>query len=90
MPKGTATLSFGSTPTDEASVEIDSGDADVTAAEAWWLARSTSDNGTDEHEEGSALCLLVCTVPAAGIFTAKAHCLAMLGIGDFTIDWVAD
>jgi len=90
MPKGTATLPFGATPTDVASVVVDSGDASVTTAEAWWVARSTAGNGTDEHEEGAALCPLVCTVPAAGIFTVNAHTIAMLGVGDFTIDWVAN
>lgn len=88
---GTATLDFGATPADEAQVTI-TGQAGIVSgshAEAYFMADTTADNGTDEHQEAAALCKLVCgaIVPGTG-FTIYAHALAMLGIGTFSVRWV--
>lgn len=89
--QGSATLDFGATPTDEASVVV-TGQAGIVAGsdvEAYFMADSTADNGVDEHQEAGALCKLVCGSIVAGTgFTVYAHCLAMLGIGQFKIRWV--
>lgn len=88
---GSATLDFGSTPTDEASVTV-TGQAGILAGsdvEAYFMADSTADNGTDEHAEGAALCKLVCgnIVPGTG-FTIYAHAIAALGLNTFKVRWV--
>jgi hypothetical protein len=88
---GNAVLDFGVNPTDVASVAI-TGQAAIVAGsqcEAWFMRSATATNGLDEHEEAAALCKLVCgnIVPGVG-FTVYAHCLAMLGVDQFTIQWV--
>jgi hypothetical protein len=88
---GTAVLNFGSTPTDEASVAV-TGQASILAGshvEAFFMAESTADNGTDEHAEAAALCPLACGSVVAGTgFTVYAHPLAGLGVGTFNVRWV--
>jgi hypothetical protein len=89
--QGTATLDFGDTPADEASVDVtgQTGILSTSDAEAYFMVDSTADNGTDEHQEGAALCKLVCGNIVAGTgFTIYAHCLAMLGVGQFKVRWV--
>jgi len=90
MPTGTATLDFGPTPTDEASVTI-TGQASILASshiEAFFMGDTTADNGVDEHEEAGSLCPLVCGSVVAGTgFTIKAHSLAALGTGLFNVRW---
>jgi hypothetical protein len=89
--QGTATLDFGASPAEEASVVV-TGQAGIIAgshAEAFFMQETTADNGADEHAEAAALCPLVCSdiVPGTG-FTIRAHPLAMLGIGQFSVRWV--
>ena len=52
------------------------------------MRESTADNSLEEHEEGAALCPLVCgnIVPGTG-FTIYAHPIAMLGVGTFNLRW---
>ena len=90
MPTGTATIDFGSTPSETASVVVnDAGVVSGSFIEAFFMSTSTVDNGTDEHEEAAALCPLVCgaIIPGVG-FTITAAPIAGLGIGTFTVNWV--
>lgn len=87
---GTATLNFGATPTDEASVAV-TGQAAIVAgshAEAFFMQETTANNGVDEHAEAAALCPLVVSDIVAGTgFTIRARPIAMLGIGQFSVRW---
>jgi hypothetical protein len=89
--QGTATLDFGATPAEEASVAV-TGQAAIVAGshvEAFFMQETSADNGTDEHAEAAALCPLVVSDIVAGTgFTIRAHPLAMLGIGQFSVRWV--
>jgi hypothetical protein len=89
--QGTATLDFGATPIDSASVAV-IGQASIaagSAVEAFFMRTSTADNGLDQHVEAAALCPLVCGNIVAGTgFTIYAHPIAMLGTGQFTVNWV--
>lgn len=87
---GTATLDFGSAPSETASVTV-TGQVWVkptTRLTASFMRESTVDNGLDEHEEGAAMCPLSCgaIVPGVG-FTIYANPMAALGSGKFTIGW---
>lgn len=88
---GNATLDFGSTPTDSASIAV-TGQAGIVAGsdvEAYFMRETTVDNGVDEHEEAAALCNLVVGSIVAGTgFTIYANCLGMLGLGTFKVRWV--
>ena len=91
MATGTATLDFGATPTDEASVVV-TGQTAIAATshvEAFFMQEATADNGVDEHAEAAALCPLVVSdiVPGTG-FTIRAHPIAAEGMGQFTVHWV--
>lgn len=87
---GTATLDFGSTPTDEASVVV-TGQAAILSGsrvKAWFQADTTADNGTDEHTEGGSLCpLTIGSIVAGTGFTIFAHPIAAMGLGQFTVHW---
>ena len=49
---------------------------------------TTADNGSDEHNEASAMCQLVCgAIVAATGFTIFANTLGVLGIGTFKVKW---
>lgn len=49
---------------------------------------STVDNGTDEHEEASALCpLVIGNLVAGNSFDIIASPIAMLGLGQFKVRW---
>lgn len=90
MPIGTAVLDFGSTPAQEASVAVTGQGAILSTSQIGASIRrnATSDNGVAEHEEGAALCPLVCGSIVVGTgFTIYAHPLAMLGRGTFNVDW---
>jgi hypothetical protein len=84
-------LDFGGTPAEEASVTV-TGQSGILAGshvEAFFMAESTSDNGTDEHQEAAAMCRLVCGSIVAGTgFTIYAHPIAGLGLGTFNVRWV--
>ncbi len=89
--QGTATLDFGATPADEASVVVtgQTGIVSGSHAEAFFMQETTADNGVDEHAEAAALCPLVCSDIVAGTgFTIRAHPIAMLGLGQFSVRWV--
>jgi hypothetical protein len=89
--QGTATLDFGATPTEEASVTVTGQSAIVAGShvEAFFMQETTGDNGADEHAEAAALCPLVVSDIVAGTgFTIRAHPIAMLGIGQFSVRWV--
>jgi len=91
MATGIATLDFGATPTDEASVVVTGQGAIVSGsfAEAFFMQETTADNGADEHAEAAALCPLVVSDIVAGTgFTIRAHPIAMLGVGTFSVRWV--
>jgi hypothetical protein len=91
MAVGTATLDFGSTPADEASVAVtgQAGILTTSHVEAFFMQETTSDHGVDEHAEAAALCPLICSDLIAGTgFTIRAHPLAMLGTGTFKVRWV--
>lgn len=89
---GTATLDFGATPAETASVAV-TGQTWVTAASrlrAFFMVESTVDNGTDEHEEASAMCPLVIGSLVAGAgFTIFANPLGAMGLGTFSVRWEA-
>lgn len=88
---GTATIDFGSTPVEEATVLVNSGVSGLTAAsyiEAFFMKESTSDNSVDEHAEAAALCPLVCEYVSATSFNIIASPIAALGIGQFSARWV--
>lgn len=90
MATGTATLDFGATPVDTATVLV-SGQSGLTSAsfiEAFFMQETTADNGVDEHAEGAALCPLLCELVSASSFNIHAHPIAMFGIGQFKIRWV--
>ena len=91
MATGTATLDFGATPADTASVVVtgQAGIASGSFVEAFFMRETTADNGVDEHEEAASLCPLICGSIVAGTgFTIFAHTLAMLGLGTFNVKWV--
>lgn len=90
MATGTATLDFGVTPVDTATVLV-SGQSGLTSAsfiEAFFMQEITGDNGADEHAEGAALCPLVCEFVDASSFNIHAHPIAALGLGQFKTRWV--
>jgi len=88
---GTATLDFGATPTDEASVVV-TGQAGIVSGslvEAFFMRNTTADNGLDEHEGMSIYCRVVCGDIVAGTgFTARATMLAGYATGQFNLPWV--
>lgn len=91
MATGTATLNFGATPANEASVVV-TGQTAILAnsqVEAYFMLDSTADNGVDEHEQAKAMCSLVCgsIVPGVG-FTIKGTVLLGFATGQFTVHWV--
>lgn len=91
--KGTATIDFTSTPSEEAEVTVSglTGFVVTSACEAFFMHNdTTSDNGADEHEEAAALCPLSCKYFADGSIKIKAMPIAMLGIGTFKVHYVWD
>jgi hypothetical protein len=91
MASGTATLDFGSTPTDSASVAVtgQTGIVSGSQVEAFFMRESSVDHNVDEHVEAAALCPLACGSIVAGVgFTIYASPIAMLGTGKFNVRWV--
>lgn len=90
MATGTATLDFGATPAEEASVAV-TGQTSIVGTshvEAFFMEETTADNGADEHREAAALCPLVCGNIIAGTgFTITASPIAMMGVGTFKVRW---
>jgi hypothetical protein len=91
MATGSATLDFGATPTDEASVLV-TGQTALGAAdhvEAFVMRETTADNGLEEHEGLAVHGRFVCDNDAAGDqFTIRAHLLAGFATGQFNVRWV--
>lgn len=89
--KGTATLDFGATPSDSASVAV-TGQAGIlagSAAEAFFMREATADNSAEEHEQASAVVRLVCGSVVAGTgFTIYANVTDGLATGQFNVRWV--
>jgi hypothetical protein len=87
---GTATLDFGSTFTDSATVAV-TGQTWVTASssiQAWFQDDSTVDSTADEHEHMALACALVVTSRVAGTgFTINAYSEGGFGKGQFTVHW---
>lgn len=91
MPTGTATISFGSTPTAEGSVTV-TGQTSVTPSsyvESFLMAEAATGNTvTDALFAGVSLRLIVSDVVNAVGFTINATCTAGLITGDITVRWV--
>ena len=88
---GTATLDFGATPTDTASVAVTGQGGIISGSfvEAFFMRETTADNAEDEHEEAASICPLTCGNIIAGTgFTIYAHTLSALGIGQFSVKWI--
>lgn len=89
--QGTATLDYGATPVDGASVAV-TGQAGIltgSAVEAWFMADTTADNGVDEHLMAGTLAKLTCGSIVAGTgFTIFADNIGLLATGQFSVRWV--
>ena len=91
LVKGTATLDFGATPTDEATIAV-IGQTNLQATsniKAFFMATSTTaDNDLDAHREANALCPLVIESVVAGTgFTIRAQALGVAATGTFNVRW---
>lgn len=89
--QGTATLDFGATPTDEATIAVtgQTGIVSGSHAEAFFMRESTGDNGVEEHEAMAIYCpLTVGSIVAGTGFTIYATMLAGFATGQFTVRWV--
>lgn len=88
---GTAIVSFGSTPSTEASVSV-TGQSAILAtslAEAWVMGATTTDNDENAHLFGGVSFRVTCGIPSVGTgFTIYVTCIAGLATGDFKIQWV--
>lgn len=87
---GTATLDFGATMTDAASVVV-TGQAWVTAGSeihAYFMGASTADNNADDHEHAAHTCVLVVRDLVVGDgFTISAYARDDFAAGQFTVCW---
>ena len=88
--QGTATIDFGATCTDRASVAV-VGQATIVAGsqiEAWLMAVGNAENSVDAHIlAGTLMNLVVGNIVAGTGFTIYATCEARAS-GKFTIQWV--
>ena len=90
MPTGTATINFGSTPTDYASVVITGQAAIVSGSqvEAFFMADATAGNTADEHMLLASEATPVCgDIVAATGFTVHLR-TPTFWAGAFSIRWV--
>jgi len=89
--QGSATLDFGATPTDEASIAV-TGQASIAGGshvEAFFMRETSADNGVEEHEGMAIYCPLVVGSIIAGTgFTIYATMLAGFATGQFACRWV--
>lgn len=87
---GTATLDFGATPTDFASVAV-TGQTAISAtsrAEAFVMMRATGDNDLSDHTQLAVFSKLICGVPTPGVgFTIECYLLHGLAAGEFSIEY---
>lgn len=91
MPTGTATISFGSTPTAEGSVTVTGQTSILTTSyvEAFLMAEAATGNTvTDSLFAGVALRLIVSDIVNATGFTINATSIAGLITGDISVRWV--
>lgn len=90
--QGTATINFGATPTDEASIAV-TGQATISATslvEAWIMGDvSTADNNAADHEAlAYAAAMPVVTSRVAGTgFTIWVRLLAGWAKGTYKVQW---
>lgn len=89
---GTATIDFGATPCDEATVAV-TGQTGILASslcEAFVMGATTADSDENDHIMASQLMQLVCGIPSAGTgFTIYAFCnMGHITQGTFKIQWV--
>ena len=89
MPTGTATVDFGSTPGNLASVVVTGQTAILAGSlvEAMMMASSTADHNVDEHI--IAPIRLVCGAVSAGVgFTIYASSTEVTFTGTWSVKWV--
>jgi hypothetical protein len=87
---GSATVDFTATPSQMATVSVTAQTQILTTSRprAWFVARSTVDNGVDQHIQAAIECTIVCTEPVAGVgFDIKVYCLHGLAKGQFLLEW---
>ena len=88
--QGTATIDFGATCTDRASVVV-TGQASILSGsqvEAWFMAVGNAENGTDAHILAAALMNPIAgNIVAGDRFTIYLVCEARAS-GKFTLQWV--
>jgi hypothetical protein len=91
VPTGTATLSFGATPTDNATVVV-SGQATIASGslvEAWIMGATTGTNNEQNHLQAGALIRCTPGIPVAATgFTIYGEVIAGRVTGDFSVQWV--
>jgi hypothetical protein len=89
--QGTATVSFGATPTVEGSIAV-TGQGAILAtslAEAWIMGAATATNTEQDHIQAGALIRCVCNIPTAGVgFTIFCDTIGGLITGDLKVQWV--
>jgi len=89
--QGTATLNFGATPIDEATIAV-TGQAGIIAGshvEAFFMRETATGNGVEEHEAMAIYCpLTVGSIIAGTGFTIYATMLAGFATGQFAVRWV--
>ena len=89
---GTATIDFGPTPNDSASIAV-TGQTDITSAahvRAWFQRDATAPGGNsaDEHEMAAVFCpLVVGNIIDADGFTVYGNSIGPLASGAFTLHW---
>ncbi len=87
---GEATLSFGSTPTNEATVTITGQTSILTTSkvQCWIMGATTSDNNESSHLFGGISINLVSSIPVASTgFTIYASTIVGYVTGDFKVKW---
>jgi hypothetical protein len=89
--QGSATLNFGSTPIDEATIAVTGQGGIVSGShvEAFFMRETSADNGVEEHEAMAIYCpLTVGSIVAGTGFTIFATMLAGYATGQFAVRWV--
>lgn len=88
---GTATIDFGATPSDYATVSVTGQGAILASslAEAFVMGATTTDSDEEDHLMSIHNLRVVCGVPSAGVGFA-IHAFAVQGLtkGTYKIQWV--
>lgn len=87
---GEATISFGSTPTNEGTVTVTGQGSILTTSKvkAWVMGATTADNDENAHLFGGLVINVVSNIPTAATgFTLYATTLAGYVTGDFKVKW---